>query len=837
MFLIRIPNDFAADAMQYATALIILQTIQGITTLSKVTVLLEGATATISLRTNQSHIVDERENVEAHGNRLTATPKLSPEDQEALMKWPYAYGMPIFPADSINKRISLNGWPTFDFCKTDFRKEMLEGKYDDGAAARTGRTLKGDLYAVALDFDGWDAVVAWFETWERVLALAQKTLIEWHQDKGKIHVLIFTKEPLQNKKIHIGPNKVLLEIRCEKMPLFISPSRHRDGNKYAPLGVDKIETLDNTGLMKLKSQISLLSEKYMSDEDKSKYDAWLDEPDTILGEGAGRHDATKFKVCSYYWKYEGEWLNLSDDERFERVWQWHLRHCKPHRSRQEFDAICKWVISNHKEKRDAQHNEIKEFSRKNKNKIKNEGEEDPDIIEIATKVILSRYTFATVEESDQIYWYRDGVYVSGGEVKIKKLCEKLYGFDLNIRQRAEIREHIRCKTYHKLADFDSNIDIINVKNGLYNLQTNTLTPHSPEYLSLKQCPIRYDPKAKPRIFGRFIREIVYFEDIRSLYELMAYTFYRANPFEVIVILLGDGSNGKSVLFGVLTALHGEGNVSNVSIRTMLERPFALYDFLGKNCNLDAELSTGKIDDTATLKKITGQQLVRVEQKNQKAFDARIYAKLWLSANKIPYSSDQTNAWYRRNIIIATPNTFDVKKDPMQGIKKMDITLLDKLTTDEELSGIFNVLMKHLRRVLKNKEIYVNARSIEERRVKYQLAADPISAFINEAINPVIDPEVERNTIKDAMYIAYSQFCSIKKIGAIKKEAFGKALSKRFEWKDDSQRYQGKVYRVWVDRKLTPEYEKIAQDAIMRIRQKYGQETLDANIKVPSFGSV
>lgn len=761
----------------------------------------------------------------------TNTTRLTAEDQEALMKWPYVYSIPIFAADSINKRIGLNGWPTLDFNKVDFRKEMLEGKYDNGAAARLGPTLKGDLYSVALDFDGWDAVLAWFETWERVLELAQKTLVEWHQDKGRIHVLIFTKEPLPNKKIHIGPNNVLLEIRCEKQAIFVSPSPHRDGNKYSPLGVDTIEALDDIGLMKLKGQISLLSDKHVTDEDKAKYDAWLDDLYTILGEGAGRHDATKFKVCSYYWKYEREWLNLSDDERFERAWQWHLAHCKPPRSRQEFDHICEWVKKNHRAKRDAKHVEIRAESRKVENG--DYEDDDEDIIETATNRILSQYRFTTVEESDQIYWYENGVYLKGGEVKIKKLCEKFFGFDLNIAQRAEIREHIKCKTYHKLADFDSNIDIINMKNGLYNLRTNTLEPHSPEYLSLKQCPITYDPDAKPRLFRKFIREIVYFEDIRSLLELMAYTFYRANPFEVIVILLGDGSNGKSVLFNLLTAVQGESNVSNVSIKAMLERPFALYDLVGKNCNLDSELSTGRIEDTATLKKITGQQLVRVEQKNQKAFDARLYAKVWLNANKMPYSSDQTNAWYRRNIIIATPNTFDVKKDPIQRIKKIDINLIDKLTTKEELSGIFNVLMTNLRRVLKHKEIFVNAKTIEDRRAKYQLAADPIGAFIDKAINPVIDLETENNTIKDVMYVAYSEFCSTNNLSAVKKEAFGKTLRKRFQWRDDSVRHGDKVYRIWIDRILTPEYEEIARNAITKMRQKYGQEIADAYVNVSS----
>lgn len=253
-----------------------------------------------------------------------------------------------------------------------------------------------------------------------------------------------------------------------------------------------------------------------------------------------------------------------------------------------------------------------------------------------------------------------------------------------------------------------------------------------------------------------------------------------------------------------------------------------------NCNLDAELSTGKIEDTAILKKITGQQSVRVEQKNQKAFDTSLYAKLWLSANKLPYSSDQTGAYYRRHVVIATPNTFDVKADPTQRIKKMDINLLSKLTTDEEKSGIFNFLMKSLRNVLKNDGIYVSARTIEERRTKYLLASDPITAFLDTAIKFVIDSDEPKITSKEVMYMAYSEFCSRNRIAAVKKEVFGKSLKKRFEWTDDLVREGDNVYRAWINRRLTPEYEKIANDALKKIgqkAQKYGQKTLDSDVNV------
>lgn len=61
---------------------------------------------------------------------------------------------------------------------------------------------------------------------------------------------------------------------------------------------------------------------------------------------------------------------------------------------------------------------------------------------------------------------------------------------------------------------------------------------------------------------------MYPSDIRTLLELMAYSFYRDNPFEILSMLFGNGSNGKSVLFGVLAALHGVGNISNVSKRLL-----------------------------------------------------------------------------------------------------------------------------------------------------------------------------------------------------------------------------------------------------------------------------
>jgi phage/plasmid-associated DNA primase len=91
----------------------------------------------------------------------------------------------------------------------------------------------------------------------------------------------------------------------------------------------------------------------------------------------------------------------------------------------------------------------------------------------------------------------------------------------------------------------------------------------------------------------------------------------------MVKLFGYGANGKSVFIGLLTSLHGAWNVSNVPLSEILKNRFALSDLENKFVNIDTELSSATIQDATVLKKITGRQPVRIERKNQRAYDATL----------------------------------------------------------------------------------------------------------------------------------------------------------------------------------------------------------------------
>ena len=166
------------------------------------------------------------------------------------------------------------------------------------------------------------------------------------------------------------------------------------------------------------------------------------------------------------------------------------------------------------------------------------------VVQEATEEIMAKYRFLTIEETDEVLVYDNGVYKPGGKTLIAKDLEAAYGYELNTHSLSQITGHIMRRTYHKHKDLDADINIINLKNGLYDIENGVLPPHNPKYLSVKQKPIKCDKDAKPELFHKFISEVVYEQEIQTAIDIIAYTFRRDYDIEVIFKLFGLGNNGK-----------------------------------------------------------------------------------------------------------------------------------------------------------------------------------------------------------------------------------------------------------------------------------------------------
>jgi putative DNA primase/helicase len=448
----------------------------------------------------------------------------------------------------------------------------------------------------------------------------------------------------------------------------------------------------------------------------------------------------------------------------------------------------RWKLKRIYSKEDKKEEQAEKEKKEEEEEKKKETKKETKVRKLAEK-LEGRYHFATMEDTQELYYYNNkkGIY-EPAEPLVKAELEKLQPGVITDTVNNVIHKLAR-RHLHKREEFDADKNIWNMQNGLYNIATSQLKPHTYRYLSRNQIPVRFDPKARCKRFGKFLSEVVYPDQIRTVIELMAYTFLRDNPFELYVILLGVGANGKSVLMHVLTRLHGPENVSPVPLATLLNNRFAKKELEGKNVNIDMEMSKATINDMGVLKELTGQQPVRIEPKHLPAYSTRLWAKLFFSTNEMPEMMDFSDGHYRREVVISFPYQFEevgTEQEKAEIIAAMragssnrriaDPTLKDVLTTPEELSGIFNALMIPLRnRIMKNKPVYMDAKTIEDRRHKHELISDPIRAFFDDAI----EPDGEGIIRKERLYEAYRKFCRFQRLPIESYDQFCKLVKKKF----------------------------------------------------------
>ena len=207
-----------------------------------------------------------------------AITKLTQEQQSYVLYWPTIAKIPIIPCDSRNKSFSYP-WKDVDFTSEDWNRNLAAGLYDNGIALRLGPTLQPGVYSFALDFDGIDAVMEFFGSWENVISMAKKTRIEWHQDKGRLHIVFFAEKNVTKKRTDIKKHR--LELRTDEL-LIVSPSIHGDGNAWSVLGTEEIAVLNDADLEKLEEKIDSLSSKdrLVDDDHLRPYVIELEAPTT-----------------------------------------------------------------------------------------------------------------------------------------------------------------------------------------------------------------------------------------------------------------------------------------------------------------------------------------------------------------------------------------------------------------------------------------------------------------------------------------------------------------------------------------------------------------------------
>ncbi|WP_108672468.1 DNA primase family protein [Peribacillus acanthi] len=367
--------------------------------------------------------------------------------------------------------------------------------------------------------------------------------------------------------------------------------------------------------------------------------------------------------------------------------------------------------------------------------------------------VLERLELVQTEEG-KIYRYNgQGLYVPLNENILKSLCRKI----LNEAGRSLWKKNLETEYIAALKneipfvfEFDGDPFKINFPNGLFNIQTMRLEPHSLKYYSINQLNYQYIPSEKCPRFEKFLKEIFEgdMERVQLVQEMMGYLWLKEVKIQKAFIFIGKGSNGKSVLAKTLKNLLGDHNVSSVGLRKLQDR-FGLQEFPGKLVNISGENEFSGDFTTENFKLITSGDSLSVEKKNLDSFTTTIYIKLIILLNKMMDCRDTTDAFLRRLTIIPFNRKYvelKLGEDPVAGVAYMDPNLEKEL--ERELPGIFNFAMEGLKRLLENSFKMTSSVICDEALEVYRRSQNPVISFIEDRVQFKEGSRVLRSTIYD-----------------------------------------------------------------------------------------
>lgn len=226
-----------------------------------------------------------------------------------------------------------------------------------------------------------------------------------------------------------------------------------------------------------------------------------------------------------------------------------------------------------------------------------------------------------------------------------------------------------------------------------------------------------DFEATPTM-DRIFEEWVGKENVKKLYEILAYCMIPDYPIHRIFCFIGSGMNGKSKFLELLRKFIGTENCCSTELDTLCTSRFEVTRLHKKLICQMGETNFGEMNKTSMLKKLSGGDLIGFEYKGKDPFEEMNYAKLIIATNNLPTTTDKTIGFYRRWMIIDFPNQFSEAKDILGEIPEEEYKALG-------LKCCF--LLKELL----EKRAFDNEGSVEDRMEKYEAKSNFLDKFMKE----------------------------------------------------------------------------------------------------------
>lgn len=315
---------------------------------------------------------------------------------------------------------------------------------------------------------------------------------------------------------------------------------------------------------------------------------------------------------------------------------------------------------------------------------------------------------------------------------------------------------------------DSDNYLIGCKNGVLDLRTFELYPHSPDRLITKQVSVNYNPKAKCPMWRDFLDTITAGNKVLQLFlrRAIGYSLTGCTDEQVLFFMYGTGANGKSTFINTIKLLLGDYAKQTPTETLMKKDNRSINNDVAalKGSRLIAAIETDEGQRLAEsfIKQITGGDVVAARFLYGEFFEFVPAFKVWLAGNHKPAIRGSDHGIWRRIRLI--PFTVTIPDD------KKDKDLPEKLKS--ELEGIFEWAVQgcydwQTQGLDAPKEVLM---ATEE----YRSEMDIIANFLSECC--VIEPTA--HTTNTGLYSHYKAWCAEAGENASSQRKFTQRLTER-----------------------------------------------------------
>ena len=421
-----------------------------------------------------------------------------------------------------------------------------------------------------------------------------------------------------------------------------------------------------------------------------------------------------------------------------------------------------------------------------KNNIKNlilSRQEDLASEEI-TKLILEDHHIYTTRDGikSEIWYYLDGIYVPNGRSLIKEITREILEDAYTAQRVNKVIVKIEADTQIEHDEFFKNesIDEIPIKNGILNIFTREITPFSPERIFFNKLPIEYNKDATCNNIKKFFGDVLKDEsDINVMFELIGFSLMKEYRYEKSFMFIGNGRNGKGKTLSLIKRFLGVENCSSIPLAQINSGSTSVCELHGRLANIAGDLSNTDLKDTGMFKQITGRDLITAKRKYLNDLFFENYAKVIFACNELPKVYDLSDGFWSRWVLFEFPYKF-VKEEVYNSMndkkncKPMDESIIDKISTDEELSGLLNIALDGLERLIKNRG-FSYSKGTDEVKDLWIRKSDSFTAFCIDKITEDTEGKIPKKNIRKA----FSVYCKQHKITGASDKAIKVTLENRY----------------------------------------------------------